>query len=87
MDFIWNADYVGIGFFLKDIDVTIDYAGSFDKYEVINYLTSEVGFREEGVVKDALRTIVNNDTLVGRNCLMETIDGLKTRQKIYNKMV
>ena len=89
LDFIINADYIGIGFFLKDIDVTIDYAGSFDKYEVINYLTSEAGFREEGVEKDALRTIVNNDTLVGRNCLtiMETIDGLKTRQKIYNKMV
>jgi len=89
LDFIRNADYVGIGFFLKDIDVTIDYAGSFNKYEVINYLTSEAGFREEGVVKDALRTIVNNDTMVGRNCLtiMETIDGLKTRQKIYNKMV
>ena len=28
MDFVRNVDYNGIGFFLKDIDVTIDYAGS-----------------------------------------------------------
>ena len=89
MDFIRNVDYNGIGFFLKDIDVTIDYAGSFDKYEVIDHLTAKEGFREQGTEGDALRTIVNNDSMVGKNCLtfMETIDGLTTRQKIYNKMV
>ncbi len=37
LDFVRNGGYIGIVFFLKDIDVTIDYAGSFDKYEVINY--------------------------------------------------
>ena len=35
------------------------------------------------------RTVVDNDREVGKNCLtwMENIDGIKNRQKIYNKMV
>ena len=86
MDFVRNASYNNIDMFIKDIDVTIDHAGSFDKYEVIEHLTSNEGFREEGTGYDgdALRTIVNNDSAVGKNCLtfMETIDGFTTRQKI-----
>ena len=31
MNFLRSVDYNGYGFFLKDVDVTIDYAGSFDK--------------------------------------------------------
>ena len=27
-------------FFLNDVDITMDYAGSFDKYKVIDHLTS-----------------------------------------------
>ena len=89
MDFLRNATYNGFGFYLKDIDITIDYAGSFDKYDVINHLTAYEGFREEGVFEEANRVIINNDSSVGRNCLtfMETIDVFTTRQKIYNKMV
>ena len=91
MTFIRNADYNGIGFFLKDIDITIDDAGSFNKYEVIDHLTSNEGFREEGAAyeEDASRTFVNNDSTVGKNCVtfMEKIDGFATRQKIYNKVV
>ena len=89
MGFIRNASYNTIGMFLKDIDITIDYAGSFNKYEVIEHLTCNEGFREEGVYEDADRVIVNNDAMVGKNCLtfMESIDGFTTRQKIYNKMV
>ena len=79
------------GFFLKDIDITIDYAGSFDKYEIIDHLTTCEGFREEGSSYDheCTRTIVNNDSMVGKNCLtfMENIEGFTMRQKIYNKMV
>ena len=45
MDFIRNVNYNGIGFFLKDIDITMDYAGSFDKDAVIEHLTSNEGFR------------------------------------------
>ena len=35
------------------------------------------------------RTLVDNDDKVGKNCLtwMEEVDGIKTRQKIYNKMI
>ena len=89
MKFIRKADYNTVGYFLKDIDITMDYVGSFDKYELVEYLTTYEGFREEGDGDKADRVIVDNDSMVGRNCLtfMETIDGFTTRQKIYNKMV
>ena len=92
MKFLRNVDYNGYGFFLKDLDVTMDYAGSFDKYKCIDHLTSVEDFREQGsfkIVEEYPRTIVDNDKEVGKNCLtwMENIDGIKTRQKIYNKMV
>ena len=92
MNFLRNVDYNGYGFFLKDVDVTIDYAGSFDKYKCINHLTSCEDFREQKSMQNCdeyPRTVVDNDSKVGMNCLtwMESIDGIKTRQKIYNKMV
>ena len=67
----------------------MDYAGSFDKDEVIQHLTTKKGFRVQGSAKDANRTILDNTDQVGNNCLtyMETVDGLTTRCKIYNKMV
>ena len=46
MEFLREEEYKGYGFFLKDIDITKDYAGSFDKYEVVNQLTSIEGSRE-----------------------------------------
>ena len=90
-NFLKNVDYNGYGFFLKDVDVTIDYAGSFDKYKCIDHLTSCKDFREQGSIQNCdeyPRTVVDNDFEVGMNCLtwMERIDGLKTRQKIYNTM-
>ena len=71
---------------LKDTDITIHYAGGFDKYEVIYHLTSNEGAAYN---EDASCTITNNDSTLGKNCLtfMERIDGFVTRQKIYNKMV
>ena len=90
LEFIRNRRYNTCGFFLKDFDVTIDYAGSFDKEELIKHLVGEKGFRLQGDYGDvAVRTIIDNDKLVGRNCLsfMETVDEICTRQKIYNKMV
>ena len=67
----------------------MDYAGSFDKDEVIQHLNTKKGFRVQGSAKDANRTILDNTDQVGNNCLtyMETVDGLTTRCKIYNKMV
>ena len=67
----------------------MDYAGSFDKDEVIQHLTTKKGFRVQGSANDANRTILDNTDQVGNNCLtyMETVDGLTARCKIYNKMV
>ena len=89
MEFVRAEDYKRLGFFIKDIDITMDYIGSFDKYDLVDHLTKEEGFRQEGDGDVAERVIVDNDNKVGRNCLtfMETIDGFTTRQKIYNKMV
>ena len=44
--------------FLKDIDVTTDYAGSFDKKEIVNHLTSHKCFRVQGSHCSADRTIL-----------------------------
>ena len=89
MEFVRAEDYKRLGFFIKDIDITMDYIGSFDKYDLVDHLTKEEGFRQEGDGDVAERVIVDNDKMVGRNCLtfMETIGGFETRQKIYNKMV
>ena len=58
MDFIRTADFTSIGMVVKDIDVTIDYAGSFDKGEVIEHLVTSEGFRKQASHVDAPRTIV-----------------------------
>lgn len=67
----------------------MDYSGSFDKEDVIRFLTCNKGFRIQGDRADEDRTILENSDQVGNNCLtyMETVDGLTTRRKIYNKMV
>ena len=92
MDFLRCGNYQGHGFILNDIDITLDYAGSFDKHKCVQYLTTNKEFREQGSMLNGMeypRTILENDGEVGRNCLtwMEEVDGMKTRQKIYNKMV
>ena len=53
------------------------------EYELIEYLTKEKGFRQEGDGEHVDRVIVDNDTKVGRNCLisLETVDGHRTREK------
>ena len=68
----------------------MNYAGSFDKDEVIQLLITKKGFRIQGSTKDGDRTILEHHAdQVGNNCLtyMETVDGLITRSKIFNKMV
>ena len=83
MEFLRTADLATIGMTVKDVDVTMDYAGSFDKGEVIDHLVENENFRVQGSFDDASRTIVENDAMVGRNCLtyMETVDGICTRKK------
>ena len=89
LTFVRALEYEKEGLFLKDIDMTMDYAGSFDKEEVATYLMENRGFRHASSHNEADRTIVDNDHHVGRNCLtyMETTRGVTTRCKIYNKMV
>ena len=67
----------------------MDYSGSFNKEEVVHFLTSSKGFRFQGEREDGERTILDNSRQVGQNCLtyMETVQGMVTRCKIYNKMV
>ena len=87
--FLRRKDYVTHGYHLKDFDVTVDYSGSFNKSEFVEHLMKTKGFRMQGEDDDGDRTILNNDNFVGRNCLtfMESISGVVTRQKYYNKMV
>ena len=70
---------------IKDIQLSTDHAGSFNK-EVIHYLMTNEGFCMQG---HADRTILDNTDQVGNNCLtyMESLDGLTTCCTIYNKMV
>ena len=89
LQFLWTKEYSERGLFLTDIDVTMDYAGSFDREEVIDYMVTNHDFWCQGAVEKATKTILENSHKVGQNCLtyMETINGMSTRSKIYNKMV
>ena len=89
LKFLRTNEYKIRNIFLKDIDITMDYACSFDKDEVIQHLTTKKGFRVQGSANDVNGTILDNANLVDNNSLtyMETVDGLTTPCKIYKKMV
>ena len=78
LEFLRTDEYRIRNIFSKDIDVTMDYSGSFDKDEVIHHLTTKKGFRMQGCTTDTDRTILE---------YMEAVQGVTTRCKIYNKMV
>ena len=59
LEFLRTDEYRIRNIFLKDIDVTMDYSGSFDKDEVIHHLTTIKGFRMQGCATDADRTILD----------------------------
>ena len=44
LQFLRTKEYWDRGLFLKDIDVTMDYAGSFDREEVIDYMVTNLTF-------------------------------------------
>jgi len=89
LQFLREKKYQNHGLFLNDIDVTKDYAGSFNKHEVIEHMVEKKGFRCQGTYGDGERTILDNSGSVSENCLtyMETNGKNTTRCKIYNKMV
>lgn len=76
---------------LKDFDCTIDCEGSFNKEEVIEFMTNHRGFTLQGTQhrEKCPGTILNNDAFVGRNCLtyITEINGFQIRCKAYNKFV
>ena len=89
LQFLRTKEYCERGLFLKDIDITMDFAGSFDREEVVDYMVTNHDFWHQGAVEHATKTILDNSHKVGQNCLtyLETINGMSTRSKIYNKMV
>ena len=89
MSFLRSGVFNVTGMSVKDIDVTVDYSGSFNKHEIVQHLVKNHDFRVQGSEEHSPRTIIDNDNTVGRNCLsyMETVDDIQTRPKIYNKFV
>ena len=57
LKFLRTKEFVSRGLFLKDIDITMDYAGSFEREEVIDYMVTNHDFRCQGAVEDAAKTI------------------------------
>lgn len=90
MQYVRSQKYMEDNIFLKDIDITIDYAGSFEKEEVMTHMINTEGFKLQGTNETGERTILDNSHYVGRNCLvyMDTLaSGCTIRCKIYNKYV
>ena len=89
LSFLRTDEYRIRNILLKRIDVTMDYSGSFDKEEVVHHLTTKKGFRMQGCRIHTDGTILDNTDQVGNNYLtyMETVQSVKIRCKIYNKMV
>lgn len=83
--FLKSAVLSNAGIFLNDMDITMDFAGSFDRDEVCRYLITEEGFRLQGdveqhesewwtrkdikYVRSGIATILENAHFVGNNCL------------------
>ena len=65
--FLRTKKYNDCGVFLKDIDVTCDYAGSFNRQEVMESMIYKHGFRMQKSYDDADGTILENTEFVGEN--------------------
>ena len=88
LQFLRTKEYCERGLFLKDIDITLYYAGSFGREEVVHYIVTNHDFRCQGAVEDATKIVLGNGHKVGQTCLtyMEAKNGMSTKSKIYNKM-
>ena len=67
LTFIRSSEYCSRKIYLKDIDITMDYSGSFNREEVIQHLINKEGFRLEGSEEAATRTIVDNTHVTHRH--------------------
>lgn len=103
LDIITNRDVIESfnkeGLFINDVDITQDYKGVINKKNIIEYLLTKPNFRFAKEYMDAEDweefvdingcTILDNDNLVGGNCLTfisKSIYGT-VRYKFYNKFV
>ena len=77
--------------YLLDVDVTRDYAGTFDKYELQNHLINRHNFRLQGeITEDNDKIILDNIKSVGCGTLtyIDASDPLAIkRAKFYNKLL
>ena len=65
----------------------MDYSGSFDREEVIDYMVTNHDFRCQGAVENATKKTILDNSWTEFLTYMETINGMSKRSKIYNKMV
>ena len=86
LEFLRIDEYKIRKILIKDIHLSTDYAGSFNKEEIIHYLITNEGFRMQ---VHADRAVLDNTDQFINNCLtyMETVQGVRIRCTIYNKMV
>ena len=70
LDFLREKEYLYYNLNLRDVDVTQDFAGSFNRAEVVQAMVNCLGFRCEGEHKPGERTILNNKLKVGNNCCL-----------------
>ena len=76
---------------IVNIDITLDLKGSFNRQELINYLTKYKNFQMQNEKQVERFSIIDNTNSTGLNCLMFNNTYLqqptKMRYKLYNKMV
>ena len=65
-----TKEYAERGLFLKVIHMTMDYAVSFSREEVIDYMVTNHDLWCQGAVEDATKTILDNNEKVGQNCFL-----------------
>ena len=77
------------GFYINDIDFTQDFAGVINKKEAIQYLIDNNDYIMEGSNNYGDYRIMDNDKLVGKNCLtiIHNTEHGRVRYKFYNKFV
>ena len=77
------------GIYIHDIDFTQDFAGVINKDEVVQYLIENEDYVMEGNTINGNYVIMDNDKLVGKNCLtfLHNTEHGRVRYKFYNKFV
>ena len=75
--------------FINDVDFTQDFSGLIKKEEVINWFLINRDFRMQQSYDLATHTILDNDFIFSRNCLIfiKHINNGDIRYKFYNKFV